>query len=181
MGKEFIKTAIKIHNEAAERLHMTLIDFTEISTEYCKLLWLNAGFDPKCSQYGSMLGGFLYVPTNKIYSFRFHIHEPNQKIASLSNRMTSIEEIKENIIDLPDGPFIDIKCRPTTFGHKAFWLHTPIDTLENQEDRDLRQLMQSITAYSRKWQFCQKLRKTDKQRLKFKADEQNKINEFLRS
>lgn len=176
MEKEFVETAIKIHNKAAESLHMTPIDFTKISTEHCKLLWLNAGFEPKCSQYGSMLGGFLYVPTGKIYSFRFHIHEPNQKIASLSNRMTSIEEICKEIIDLPSGPFADIKCRPTTFGYKAFWLHTSIDTLENQEDRDLRQLMQSIAVYSRKWQFCQKLRKTDKQRLKYKTDEQNEMN-----
>lgn len=173
MGKEFIETAIKIHNKTAESLHMTPINFTEISTKQCKMLWLNAGFEPKCSQYGSMIGGFLYVPTDKIYSFRFHIHKPNQKFASLSNRMISIEEICEEIIELSDGPFIDIKCKPTIFGYKAFWLHTPTDTLENQEDRDLRQLMQSITVYSRKMQFCQKLRKTDKKRLKYKADEQN--------
>ena len=180
MKNDFIKSAIKLYNKTAEALYMTPVDFSEISTDNCRMLWLNAGFKPKCSQYGNMLGGFLYVPTGKIYNFRFHIHEPGQKIASLSNRMTSIEEICEEIIDLPSGPFADIKCRPTTFGHKAFWLYTPIDTLGNQEDRDLRQLMQSITAYSRKMQFCQKLRKTDKKYLKYKADEQNKINGGLR-
>lgn len=173
MKNDFIKSAIKLYNKTAEALYMTPVDFSEISTNNCRMLWLNAGFKPKCSQYGDMLGRFLYIPTGKIYSFRFHIHEPGQKIASLSNRMTSIEEICEEIIDLPSGPFVDIKRRPTTFGHKAFWLYTPIDTLENQEDRDLRQLMQSITAYSRKMQFCQKLRKTDKKYLKIRL--MNKI------
>lgn len=90
MKNDFIKSAIKLYNKTAEALYMTPVDFSEISTDNCRMLWLNAGFKPKCSQYGNMLGGFLYVPTGKIYNFRFHIHEPGQKIASLSNRMTSI-------------------------------------------------------------------------------------------
>ena len=169
MENDFIKSAIKLYNKTAEALHMTPVDFSEISTDNCQMLWLNAGFKPKCSQYGNMLGGFLYVPTGKIYSFRFHIHEPGQKIASLSNRMTSIEEICEEIIDLPSGPFTDFKCRLTTFGHKAFWLYTP-DSMLDGFDYDLRQLMHSIKAYAVKEQLCKHIRKFDKQYLRFMAE-----------
>lgn len=69
MKNDFIKSAIKLYNKTAEALYMTPVDFSEISTDNCRMLWLNAGFKPKCSQYGNMLGGFyMYLQVKYITS-----------------------------------------------------------------------------------------------------------------
>ena len=54
----------------------------------------------------------------------------------------------------------------TDFGERAFWLNTPLNTLKN-EDYDLRVFINKLTEYSRKHDFCKKLRKTDKPRLEY--------------
>lgn len=42
MKNDFIKSAIKLYNKTAEALYMTPVDFSEISTNNCRMLWLNA-------------------------------------------------------------------------------------------------------------------------------------------
>lgn len=118
------------------------------------MLRLYIGKNPKSHMYGKMIGFFRYQD-GKTYKFTWHVHKPKQKYASLSNRMTDIEEILSSD---DDGCMKHIE---TGFGNKAFWLHTPIDTLSN-EDYDLRILMQNIKQWAVKEKLCKSFYKTDK-------------------
>lgn len=149
-----------LHCSGNAKLHMEQVDestLNRISTPFCQLLWLHIGINPNSLQYGDMLGGFLYKPENRIFSFRFHIHRPNQKYASLSNKMTVLEEIVERIYHIDDKDISWWISIPTSFGHRAFWLYTPMSKLENNDDKHLRHLMTNITKYSREMDLCKKL------------------------
>ena len=111
----------------------------DLSTDKCKMLYLILCDNPNSYSFGKMYGYFEYE--NQIYKFTWHIHEPNQKIASLSNRMTET-------------------------GHKAFWLYTP-DSMLDGFDYDLRQLMHNLKTYAVKEQLCKHIRKSDAKHIKF--------------
>ena len=165
-----METLIKQYNEDNKALNMISVqdsDKETISTENCKLLWLHVALDPNSSQYGYILGGFLYIPTDQVFAFRYHIHRPNQKYASLSNRMMTIEEMFEKTESINGDEYIFFERHQVGFGQRAFWINTPDDILKTNEEKDLRKLIRNITAYSRKMDFCKKLRKIDKKHVEW--------------
>lgn len=165
-----IHAIIQTYYNAHKSMKMDLLDNTvldSISTPFCQLLWLSIGLNPESMQYGDMLGGFLYKPEGRIFTFRYHIHKPKQKYANLSNRMTSISEIVEKTYQLSNKSITTNVEIPTTFGYRAFQLNTPMSALENDDEKHLRQIMTSITQYSREQEFCRRLRKTDKKHLTY--------------
>lgn len=106
-------------------------------------------------------------PDNRIFAFRYHIHRPNQGSSNLSNKMTDLSEIVEKTYKI-SGEEITITEHVTTgFGHRAFWLHTPMSALESDDEKQLRHLMNYITRYSREQDFCRRLRKTDKKHVAY--------------
>lgn len=136
---------------------------TEISTDVCKILYMNVELNPIQNYYGQMVGAFIYLPNNEIYTFEYFIHRPKQKSPALSNKMEVINKVSKKHLK---NDFYYFDEDPTDFGHRAFWLSTPLNTLEN-EDYDLRVFMNKLTEYSRKNNFCKQLRKTDKARLEY--------------
>lgn len=165
-----INTIIQRNYESCKDMKMDPVDNTELvrmSTPFCQLLWLSIGLNPESVQYGDMLGGFLYKPNNRIFAFRYHIHRPNQGSSNLSNKMTDLSEIVEKTYKI-SGEEITITEHVTTgFGHRAFWLHTPMSALESDDEKQLRHLMNYITRYSREQDFCRRLRKTDKKHVAY--------------
>ena len=154
---ESIIDTLKSKNKAKQ------IDCKSLSTDKCKMLWLILCDNPNSYSFGKMYGYFEYE--NQIYKFTWHIHKPNQRIASLSNRMTSFGRM--SMAD--DYGIRHIAKKPSETGHKAFWLYTP-DSMLNGFDYDLRQLMHSIKVYAVKEQLCKHIRKFDKQYLRFMAE-----------
>ena len=174
---------IQTRYNAHKSMKMDLLDnevLNNISTPFCQLLWLSVGLNPESSQYGNMLGGFLYKPEGRIFTFRYHIHEPNQKYASLSNKMTSISEIVEKTYHLGDKSITTDGEIPTTFGHRAFWINTPMSALKSDDEKHLRHLMTCITKYSREQDFCRRLRKTDKKHINYVAAQEERIESYVK-
>lgn len=172
-----------LYSNGNTKLNMQQVDestLNKISTPFCQLLWLHLGMNPNSLQYGDMLGGFLYKPENRIFSFRFHIHRPNQKDASLSNRMTVLDEFIEKIYHIGDKDIPWWISGPTSFGCQAFLLYTPMSKLENDDDKHLRHLMMNITKYSRKMDLCKKLRKTDRAHLEYLKEEDEQRRKYLK-
>lgn len=64
---------------------------SELSTDDCKMLRLYIVNNPESYMFGAMYGIFEYE--GDIYQFTWHIHEPKQRLASLSNRMTNIKQL----------------------------------------------------------------------------------------
>lgn len=165
-----IHAIIQTRYDVHKNMKMDSVDndvLNELSTPFCQLLWLSIGLNPESMQYGDMLGGFLYKPESRIFTFWYHIHEPNQKYANLSNKMTSISEIVEKTYQLSNKSITTNVEIPTTFGYRAFRLNTPMSALENDDEKHLRHLMTCITKYSREQDFCRRLRKTDKKHLTY--------------
>ena len=132
----------------------------DLSTDKCKMLYLILCDNPNSYSFGKMYGYFEYE--NQIYKFTWHIHEPNQKIASLSNRMTSFERMSMS----DDYGIRHIAKEQSETGHKAFWLYTP-DSMLDGFDYDLRQLMHNLKTYAVKEQLCKHIRKSDAKHVKF--------------
>lgn len=163
-----IHAIIQTRYESHRHMMMDSVDsdvLSELSTPFCQLLWLSIGLNPESMQYGDMLGGFLYKPEGRIFTFRYHIHKPKQKYANLSNRMTDLAEIVKKTYNFHGKDITLQEEMPTTFGQRAFWLHTPMSALESDDEKHLRQIMTSITQYSREQEFCRRLQKTDKKHL----------------
>lgn len=165
-----IKDIIKHYNDSNTKMKMDSVtqnDLSIISTSNCKLLWLHIGINIYSSQYGQILGGFLYIPTNSIYKFRYNVHKPNQKYSCLSNKMISISQITEKTYYANNANITLLEEQDTNFAKQAFWLHTPYNTL-NKEEKDLKDLMINITTYSRSKNLCALFRKLDKKYLSIK-------------
>ena len=64
-----------------------------------------------------MKGVFAYKD-GRIFEFTWHIHEPKQKFAHLSNQMTEIQEVIKVHDEKYDYDYID--HRHVGFGTKAF-------------------------------------------------------------
>lgn len=168
-----IKEIIKQYNDSNTKMKMDNItqnDLSIISTSNCKLLWCHIGINIYSSQYGQILGGFLYIPTNSIYKFRYNVHKPNQKCSCLSNKMTNITEIIEKTCCINNTNITLLEEQDTNFAKQAFWLHTPYNTL-NKEEKDLKDLINNITIYSRSKNLCALFRKLDKKYLSLKKGE----------
>lgn len=139
---------------------------SELSTDDCKMLRLYIADNPESYMFGKMYGIFEYE--GDIYQFTWHIHEPKQRLASLSNRMTNIEQLivkRKNDIEF-------ISTTMTKAGCKAFWLYTP-DNYLNGFDLSLRKLMKSIKNYAVSEQLCKQIKKNDHKHLEWK-DKQEK-------
>ena len=168
-----IHAIIQTRYESHRHMMMDSVDsdvLNELSTPFCQLLWLSIGLNPESMQYGDMLGGFLYKPEGRIFTFRYHIHKPKQKYANLSNRMTDLAEIVKKTYNFYGKDITLQEEMPTTFGQRAFWLHTPMSALESDDEKHLRQIMTNITQYSREQEFCRRLQKTDKKHLTYLHD-----------
>lgn len=116
--------------------------------------------NPESYMFGKMYGIFEYE--GNIYKFTWHIHEPKQKFASLSNRMTNIEQF---IVKRKDD-FEFVSTTMTKTGHRAFWINTPDNYLDGF-DLSLRKLMKSIKAYAVSEQLCKQIKKFDNKHLKW--------------
>lgn len=81
--------------------------------------------------------------------------------------MTDLAEIVKKTYNFYGKDITLQKEIPTTFGQRAFWLHTPMSALESDDEKHLRHLMTCITKYSREQDFCRRLRKTDKKRIAY--------------
>lgn len=166
MTKEDIELFIKERKEVFNYSGRELLSNSknkEISTDVCKVLYLNVGLNPSQNYYGQMVGAFVYLPTDEIYTFEYFIHRPKQKSPALSNKMKNIYKVTKKHLN---NDFYYFDENTTNFGQRAFWLSTPLNTLKN-EDYDLRVFMNKLTEYSRKHDFCKQLRKTDKTRLEY--------------
>ena len=67
----------------------------EISTDVCRVLYINVGLNLSQNYYGQMVGAFIYLPTNEIYTFEYFIHRPKQKSPALSNKMKAINKVSK--------------------------------------------------------------------------------------
>jgi hypothetical protein len=79
-------------------LNMSEIPCSHLSTDDCKMLCLFVGDNPQSTWYGKMKGIFTYKD-GRVFGFAWHIHEPNQKYAHLSNEMREIEELVKKHIN----------------------------------------------------------------------------------
>lgn len=138
------------------------VDCSQLSTDDCKMLRLYIAENPESSMFGQMYGIFEYQ--NEIYEFQWHIHEPNQKVAFLSNRMTNFDKMLVTYDKKHN--FRYVVNHPSETGHRAFWMNTPDDTLDGF-DLHLRKLMHSIKAYAVSEQLCKRIRKYDRKHLKW--------------
>ena len=162
MTNEYDKQLIlDFYTESYEQSpYYNLCPCNKLSTGDCKMLRLYIADNPENYAFGNMYGIFEYE--DDLYKFTWHIHEPKQKFASLSNRMTNIERlivrhkagyefVSETIIDS---------------GHKAFWINTPDDYLDGF-DLSLRKLMKNIKAYAVANQFCKHIKTFDSKHLEW--------------
>lgn len=164
-----IKEYLADRKSAGKNLKLTEItDIDKLSTNKCQVIYMAIGLDIQSTQYGEILGSFIYKPTNEVYQFRFHVHRPKQQHASLSNQMTNIEQVIFEEISIPDSKemFLDFKIAYTDFGKMAFWKATPTSTLTGTH-YDLRILIRNIQVYSQRKKYCYTLRKTDAKRLAY--------------
>lgn len=141
---------------------MTPIETGELSTYEMRVTEAFIGMNPKSYQYGHIIGFFTYRGQN--YEFRFHVHTPGQKLASLSNKMVNVDEV----VSSEEYGMVFSECETTTMGCMAFWKDTPKDYLKERDEDSyqLRLLMEQITAFSRKHGLCKEFRKLDKVALK---------------
>lgn len=136
---------------------------SNLSTEDCKMLRLYIANDPESYMFGKMYGIFKYE--GDIYKFTWHIHEPKQKFASLSNRMTNIEQLIVKQKD--ESEFVSTAMTKT--GYMAFWINTPDNYLDGF-DLSLRKLMKNIKAYAVSEQLCKQIKKFDHKHLKWEEN-----------
>lgn len=178
---ELVKTFLdSMFLDYEEKYYMSSISKEELlkwNTDKLIVISAHIGTDIRSIWYGKILGYFEY--DNKVYHFFYHIHEPNQKYPQLSNKMTCISVlIEKQVVFRCEEVIPYVSIEDSTFGHKAFWLHTPDDYIASgmslnlpQEEIDeclnLRHLMRSITAYSRSKVLCKYFRSLDKNRLKY--------------
>lgn len=178
-----IHTIIQTRYNTHKNMRMDSIGdnvLNELSTPFCQLLWLFVGLNPESLQYGDMLGGFLYKPEGRIFTFRYHIHRPKQKYATLSNKMTDLTEIVEKTYNIEGKSVTMHEETPTEFGQRAFWLNTPMSALEGDDEKHLRHFMTCITKYSREQDFCHRLRKTDKKHIAYMDAYEERIRNYVR-
>lgn len=156
--KNIITKIAAYYHQCNQELYMDELShhlLDEISTPECKLLWLDIGVNKKSSQFGYLLGGFIYKPTNQIFKFRYCIYDSNHM--KVMNQMTSISEIIiKNKPNLHDMFFDCFKEKETMFGISAFWRETLDKDLEDKDAYNLRQLMNQITSYVYKMQYSLK-------------------------
>lgn len=157
--KKFILETYKSDHDLLE---LSAVDCGSILTDDCKMLQLYIGDNPKSYCFGKMYGCFEY--NNDLYSFSWHIHEPNQKLASLSNRMTNFSKLV-----VKTRSFNYVAEEMADSGHKAFWLYTP-DSYLNGFDLSLRLFMKKIKEYAASEQLCKKIRKLDQKHLAWKRE-----------
>ena len=152
--KKFILETYKSDHDL---LGLSAVDCGSILTDDCKMLQLYIGDNPESYSFGKMYGCFEY--NNDLYSFSWHIHEPNQKFASLSNRMTNFSKL---VVKTRNFNYVAEEMADS--GHKAFWLYTP-DSYLDGFDLSLRLFMKKIKEYAVSEQLCKKIRKLDQKHL----------------
>ena len=172
MKKETIQEYIIFRKRTYKSLKLTEIkDLNRLSTNNITVICAGIGLNIESSQYGDILGSFIYE--DEIYEFRFHVHKPYQKYAQLSNKMTNVEHILINYMRMPNiDEEIMYTCtdsESTPFS-MAFWQGTPLSSLSGP-NYDMRILMNKIIAYSRAKNYCDMLRKTDRKRTKYMLTE----------
>lgn len=104
-----------------------LTSIEELCTNNIKVIVAFVGKNPKSPMYGKIVGHFTYK--NQIFKFLFHIHKPKQRYAALSNKMTDLQKVK--IQTVIDEEFVQYE--DTDIGSMAFWEHTPLDYLKEQD------------------------------------------------
>ena len=157
-----IETAVKDRKRVYEHSGMEPIT-DDLSTDMCTVHCAYIGLDVKSSMYGEIQGVFtIKNKPDQIFEFMFHVHEPMQKYAHLSNKMKNMYKLVEK----QWREYTSIERDLMEFGYKAFWLYTPDDLL-NDDEKIIRNLIRSVTKYSREKDYCKTLRKTDKKRLAY--------------
>lgn len=144
-------------------LLMELLPTEEFHVDGLDVKAVALGKDVKSTQYGKLKCLFVY--NKRTYVLHYNVHVPRQGSSRLSNSPEWVDEIIQTEEIIQGEKFTDEKRVESSFGHKAFWLHTPLNTLEG-EDYLLRALIVKITEYSRREQLCKQFRKLDVQALK---------------
>ncbi len=129
---------------------------------------------PESICYGKAVGFFIYKDYH-VFRFHYNIHTPEFNGPRVSNMMEDVEEIilDEKMRDKYD--ILACEFEKTGFGSEAFWAHTPISTLK-EDEKALRALMMALQAYCRKQEYCKLLRKLDKKHLKWEAELKMRLN-----
>lgn len=130
-----------------------------------RLLYFRACLDPECYAYGTATGTFVYG--DEIYRFSYNVHTPVSKGPGRSNQMNSLELVRLKEDDMV-GSYIT--AEETDFGQKAFWLHTPISAL-NEEEKAIRMLMKALQVYVREQGWMKRLRRLDDVHEKWERNE----------
>lgn len=154
----------EIRKDIREQYKYTDVDSGNFTATDIRVLYFMVCLEPKSTCYGRGLGAFVYKD-DSVYRFHYNIHTTYSKGPHLSNKMTSISRI---IMRERHGIAATERLE-TSFGRKAFWMHTPDDCL-NPEEKALRELMKSLAVYCRKEDLCKKLRKTDKAHEKWEKE-----------
>jgi hypothetical protein len=157
-----LEKAIKDRKLLYAELGMTEI-VNDLSTDMCPVHCAYVGLNVKSNLYGKIQGVFtIKNRPSQVFEFSFHIHEPKQTYSHLSNKMDNMYELIEK--SWRECTFIERGSMK--FGYKAFWVHTP-DSLLNDDEKIIRNLIRNVIKHSREKDYCKMLRKTDKQRLKY--------------
>ena len=95
---------------------------------------------------------------DRVFKIRFHVWRAHQS-PSEANRLTEIEELVTRTETIAGEPFEYLDAVPTDFGHKAFWLRTPVSDLD-ADAVALRAVAARLKSYSVTHQWCRKFRTT---------------------
>lgn len=145
-----------IHADIREWQHYEDQPLDDIKATDIDMLYFMVCICPESMSYGRGLGAFVYKD-GRVFRFTYNIHTPHCKGPHRSNTFTNIDEV---ILNTRHG-ITTADTRESDFGSKAFWYHTPMECLKDEEI-SVRELMLSVQAYCRKMNFCEQLRKSDK-------------------
>lgn len=146
----------KVHADLRDMYKYEDIDKDNFKVTDIEVLFFMTCMNPESVCYGTAVGAFIYKD-GRVYRFHYNIHTPHSKGPHKSNQMSCIDRV---ILDTRNG-ITSVDFKDTVFGTKAFWDHTPMDSLDPAA-KSLRELMISLKLYCRQQNLCSKLRKLDK-------------------
>ena len=162
-----LKDSVKRMISGDVRRDATKLDPSPFSTGNMTCIAAMLHDKPGSLLYGHMM---LYYEYKKhIFRIFWRIHTPNMGHANLANCPLNIQEVVWTDDERLGIGYWEI--RETTFGTEAWLSFAPTKTLRDS-DLYVRLAFEKIKAWSIREQMCKKLRKTDKQHLRLKAEKE---------
>lgn len=148
-----IETLIKEKTYEYRDSQMTMIQ-DKIETNDCKILCAGICFDASCPLFGNMYGCFkVNNMPDQVFEFIYHIWRPDQD-DDYTNEMTHIYElIEKNKFGVTYYDRVH-----TPFGNNAFSDYPSYKTFNN-DDKIMKNLMDTITAWSKANDLCGVMKK----------------------